>query len=500
MSYTSELSYRRPILGFAMFVACILMVAYPGTANGQWTTNGNNINNTNSGNVGVGTSNPAQKLDVAGAIASSGTTVIDASRNVTNAGSGTFSGTVYSGALNSFVANSSNAVIVPPASPAIGFNSQRFDQYVSRSAIGGLFGTNVHPETSGHYSYGIWSRAVGNGAPAGGTAISETIGVLAESQATIAPYNAAVKANSLMIGDYYVNGSVFGIDASVGRAAWVTLTQGNQIYGVRSIASGGSNYGTGDTVYGIYASGSGGSLNYGVYSAAGTNYFSGKVGVGITSPSYSLDINGGINGFRAKASTSSAGDAVAAFENSGGIQMILRGDGKLGLGTASPSEKLHVQGGNVRVVDGSITIINGNINAKYQDVAEWVDSSQELPPGTVVVLDSSKSNQVIASTQSYDGRVAGVISLKPGLALGEEGEGRVLVATTGRVKVKVDASSGPIQIGDLLVTSDKPGLAMKSMPVDISGVRIHRPGTLIGKALEPLAQGTGEILVLLSMQ
>ena len=70
----------------------------------------------------------------------------------------------------------------------------------------------------------------------------------------------------------------------------------------------------------------------------------------------------------------------------------------------------------------------------------------------------------------------------------------------GRVKVKVDATNGPIQIGDLLVTSDKEGVAMKSMPVEIGGVRLHRPGTLIGKALEPLAQVTGEILVLLSLQ
>jgi hypothetical protein len=41
---------------------------------------------------------------------------------------------------------------------------------------------------------------------------------------------------------------------------------------------------------------------------------------------------------------------------------------------------------------------------------------------------------------------------------------------------------------------------MKSVPVEIGGVRIHRPGTLIGKALEPLEKGTGEILVLLSLQ
>lgn len=427
-----------------MVTLFLLILATSIRVEAQWTTNGNNINNTNSGNVGVGTTNPAQKLDVNGAIASGGTTVIDASRNITNAGTGSFSGTVSGGSLNSFVANSANAVVAPSGTPAIGFNAQRFDDFANRSAIGGLFGQYVKPQTgTGFYSYGIWSRAVSNGAAVSGGSVSETIGVMAESYATIGAYTAAIKAKTFMTADYFNNGSIFGIDASVGRATGVNFTQGNQIYGVRSMASG-STYGLGDTVFGLYASGSGGSLNYGVYSAAGTNYFSGNLGIGTATPTKPLDVVGDIN--------------------------------------------------------ASGTITGGNIKAKYQDVAEWVESSQTLPAGTVVTLDSTKSNQVIASTHSYDSRVAGVISLQPGLALGEEGEGRVLVATTGRVKVKVDASNGAIQIGDLLVTSDKAGFAMKSSPVEIGGVQIHRPGTLIGKALEPLAHGTGEILVLLSLQ
>ena len=81
-----------------------------------------------------------------------------------------------------------------------------------------------------------------------------------------------------------------------------------------------------------------------------------------------------------------------------------------------------------------------------------------------------------------------------------QGEGKVLVATTGRVRVKVDATKSPIHIGDLLVTSDVPGVAMKSEPVEFAGRKMHLPGTLIGKALEPLAKGSGEILVLLSLQ
>ena len=227
------------------------------------------------------------------------------------------------------------------------------------------------------------------------------------------------------------------------------------------------------------------------------NYAGGSVGVGITSPLYKLDVNGGTNGFRAKSSSVLSTDTIATFENNSAIQMIVRANGNVGIGNTAPTEKLHVTG-NFKV-SGNIDV-GGNINAKYQDVAEWVESSQELPAGTVVVLDSSKSNQVVASTKSYDSRVAGVISLQPGIALGERGEGRVLVATTGRVRVKVDATNGPIQIGDLLVTSDKTGFAMKSVPVQFGGRPMHFPGTLIGKALEPLAQGTGEILVLLSLQ
>lgn len=198
---------------------------------------------------------------------------------------------------------------------------------------------------------------------------------------------------------------------------------------------------------------------------------------------------------RLRSSSSSSTVPVMQVEGSNGgtVALSAQANGTVGVGTGTPdaSYKLDVVG-NVRV--------SGNIAAKYQDVAEWVETSQALPAATVVVLHANKSNQVVASSRAYDTRVAGVISSQPGLILGERAENKVLVATTGRVKIKVDATRGAIRVGDLLVTSNKEGVAMKSRPISVGGVRIHRPGTIIGKALEPLANGQSEILVLLSLQ
>jgi hypothetical protein len=189
-------------------------------------------------------------------------------------------------------------------------------------------------------------------------------------------------------------------------------------------------------------------------------------------------------------------DFSTYIDGSGYSRMTIANNGNVGIGITNPSTRLHVVGD--ATVAGNINV-TGNINAKYQDVAEWVESRQRLPAGTVVVLDAGRSNQVLASSIAYDTKVAGVVSAQPGISLGEAGDDKVLVATTGRVKVKVDATKTSIKIGDLLVTSEVAGVAMKSIPIEIGGRLFHAPGTIIGKALEPLEKGTGEILVLLSL-
>lgn len=177
--------------------------------------------------------------------------------------------------------------------------------------------------------------------------------------------------------------------------------------------------------------------------------------------------------------------------------MTIDSSGNVGIGGASSaSHKLKVTGN----VDVAGTVTGTNIKAHYQDLAEWVPASNDLTPGTVVTLNRGRTNEVMASTVAYDTAVAGVVSAQPGISLGIEGEGKEQVATTGRVKVRVDARTAPIAVGDLLVTSATPGMAMRSEPVEIGGHRFHKPGTIIGKALEPLEGGMGEVLVLLSMQ
>lgn len=246
----------------------------------------------------------------------------------------------------------------------------------------------------------------------------------------------------------------------------------------------------------------------------GTNvyYNGGKVGIGTSAPSGRLHIvettNTGIGlfqnvyglvGFGVDPSGGYLQSDNINFSFWAGAQRVLfasSSSGFVGLGTTSPTARLHVVGN--ATFTGTVT--GGNIAASYQDVAEWVPVTSAIAPGTLVVLDDQKSNHVLPSYAAYDTKVAGVVSSQPGLILGEAGADKSMIATTGRVKLKVDATRGSIKIGDLLVSSGKAGYAMRSEPVQLGDAKFHRPGTIVGKALEPLASGEGEILVLLSLQ
>jgi len=64
-------------------------------------------------------------------------------------------------------------------------------------------------------------------------------------------------------------------------------------------------------------------------------------------------VNGGVNSFRAKAATTSSTDAIASFENTNGTQLMLRGNGSVGLGTANPVSLLTLVGLNAAFTFGT---------------------------------------------------------------------------------------------------------------------------------------------------
>jgi hypothetical protein len=239
-----------------------------------------------------------------------------------------------------------------------------------------------------------------------------------------------------------------------------------------------------------------------------TNTFGGATGLAVqnlgnTATSYSgmlfYDQNGALGQFQGfnnitheyRINNIASGGSIN-FMLGSSSKFLVAPSGNIGIGVVpGATEKLRVAG-NV--------VVDGNIGAKYQDVAEWVETDVPLESGTVVIVDPARPNRVIRSQRAYDTRVAGAVSAQPGLVLGEQSEGKATVAQSGRVRVKVDATYGAIRIGDLLATSPTSGYAMRSRPIQVGGQAIHRPGTLLGKALEPLPAGQGEILVLLTLQ
>lgn len=265
---------------------------------------------------------------------------------------------------------------------------------------------------------------------------------------------------------------------------------------------------------------------------------SGNVGIGTTNPTEKLDVDGSarLGSFsfagspRLKVSTASAGASGGSpgidlrhfssdfgftiesrstvnNDNSRALKIIAhngvgsnvttamhinRTNGFIGIGTDDPSEMLDVNG--EAIVD-VLTIRGG------ADLVEGFDSSDgELEPGTVVVIDPENAGALTTSTEAYDFKVAGVVSgaggVDAGLHLGQDGvlDGDTKVAMTGRVYVKCSAENGAIRPGDRLTTAGLAGHAMRASDA------LRSDGSVIGKAMSSLDEGTGLVLVLVNLQ
>lgn len=233
----------------------------------------------------------------------------------------------------------------------------------------------------------------------------------------------------------------------------------SSIYGYVGRVSGSSRYGLygysdvgGGTNYGVYGRASSGDNNYGGY-FVGDGYFSGNLGVGDSSPERGVDVyNKGV-------SVCSSGDgSCPTTDNAGDIYASSRSGASI-------------------------------------DIAEWIKTDEKMEAGDVVIIDVENPGKVKKSYKAEDTAVAGIVSTKPHLTMGEEYKGpdAVRLAIAGRVPVKVTAENGAIVPGDMLTTSSIQGYAMKCG-------QDCRLGTVLGKALEPLKSGQGKITALVTLQ
>jgi len=155
-------------------------------------------------------------------------------------------------------------------------------------------------------------------------------------------------------------------------------------------------------------------------------------------------------------------------------------------------------------VDGAGTVhANGGFRPFGADFAEAVQVKGDYKayaPGDLLVIDASEEHRLSLSQTPYSTLVAGIYSTQPGIVASQHRADEALpaneipLAIVGIVPCKATTENGPLAMGDLLVTSYTPGYAMKGTD------RSRMLGAVVGKALQPLQQGTGLIQVLVTLQ
>lgn len=354
----------------------------------------------------------------------------------------------------------------------------------------GVYGVGASTTGLNYGVYGHTNSTGGRGVYGYANAVSgSAYGVHGESEST-----SGRGVSGYVLATAGTNFGVFGrSDSTSGRGVGgVVFAASGETYGVHGVSAstagrgvGGFATATAGTTYGVYGEtqsstgvGVSGIANDSACMIETTNYCAGVFG----------DSDFGVGAY----GRTDSGIAVYGYAHGGGVALRAAGQS-----TGNLIEAWHWPSGpdlEFYVSSAGNVYADGTYSSPAEGFAQMLPGAAGLEAGDVLVVGAD--GLLARCNAAYQPTVVGVHAPQAAFVAGgseAESPGQLPLAVMGVVKVKASAENGPIAAGDLLVAAATPGHAMAA------GANAPQ-GTVVGKAMGALDEGTGTILMLIMAQ